>query len=533
MQSPQVLHSVVTHLDNNNAHAYVLFVDFSSTFNTVIPSKLTTKLGDLGINTSLRNWIMDFLTNRPQHVRSGHICSTTITFNTGIPQCCVLSPFLYSLFTHEYRPVYGSNSIIKFSDDTTVIGLISDSDETAYMAEVQHLVAWCDDNNLLLNNSKAKELIIDFRREKGRMHDPIHINRMAVERVSSFKFLGTHISEYLSWTTNTSSLVKKAHQRLFYLNTLKKNHLSSTILVNFYRCAIESILTNCITVCMGVKESHSDWSSLEVFVPQNCTMGTTEFMFDYGPFDYANYTEYNETYDIIPMNESHSVHHSCFEEIPCMLLLVVNVIIILLGIVGNGVVIWIAGFKMKKTVNTTWFTSFVMFLNMFSSIFLLVIISVDRCIAVMFPVWAQNQRTIRKASLIVLLAWVLAVSLMIIFKLRSNQMAKSTKPFKIMTALIVTFFVCWLPYHTFVLAELTQILSNDIITIGFKIGTSVASANSFLNPILYVFMGNDFRKKVKNSNLSKIENAIGEEGRTMSRYLSRSNSVDARASTHI
>ncbi|KAK3541960.1 hypothetical protein QTP86_008149 [Hemibagrus guttatus] len=96
-----------------------------STFNTVIPSKLTTKLGDLGINTSLHNWIMDFLTNRPQHVRSGHKCSTTITLNTGVPQGCVLSPLLYSLFTH------GSNSIIKFADDTTVIGLISDNDEIA------------------------------------------------------------------------------------------------------------------------------------------------------------------------------------------------------------------------------------------------------------------------------------------------------------------------------------------------------------------------------------------------------------------
>ncbi len=42
----------------------MLFVDFSSALNTVIPSKLTTKLGDLGINTSLCNWIMDFLTNR-------------------------------------------------------------------------------------------------------------------------------------------------------------------------------------------------------------------------------------------------------------------------------------------------------------------------------------------------------------------------------------------------------------------------------------------------------------------------------------
>ncbi|KAK3516475.1 hypothetical protein QTP70_017279 [Hemibagrus guttatus] len=155
--------------------------------------------------------------------------------------------FLYSLFTHDCRPVYGSNSIIKFSDDTMVIGLIIDNDETSYRVEVQHLVAWCADNYLLLNISKTKELIIDFRREKGRTYDPIHINGMAVERVSSFKFLETHISEDLSWTTNTSSLVKKAHQYLFYLNTLKKNHLSSTILLNYYH----SILTNCITVWYG------------------------------------------------------------------------------------------------------------------------------------------------------------------------------------------------------------------------------------------------------------------------------------------
>ncbi|KAK3516042.1 hypothetical protein QTP70_003331, partial [Hemibagrus guttatus] len=144
-------------------------------------------------------------------------------------------------------PVYGSNSIIKFADDTTVIGLISDNDETSYRAEVQHLVAWCADNNLLLNSSKTKELIIDFRREKGRTYDPIHINGMAVERVSSFKFLETHISEDLCWTTNTSSLVKKAHQCLCYLNKLNKNHLSSTILLNYYH----SILTNCITVWYG------------------------------------------------------------------------------------------------------------------------------------------------------------------------------------------------------------------------------------------------------------------------------------------
>uniref|UniRef100_A0A674NYU7 Reverse transcriptase domain-containing protein n=1 Tax=Takifugu rubripes TaxID=31033 RepID=A0A674NYU7_TAKRU len=245
------LHSVLTHLDNTNTYARLLFADFSSAFNTVVPSKLITKLGDLGINPSLCNWTLDFLTDRPQHVRSGHSRSTTITLSTGVPQGCVLSPFLYSLFTYDCRPVHGSNSIIKFADDTTVIGLISNNDETAYREEVERLTTWCANNNLVLNTSKTKELIVDFRKARGGTQDPIHINGMAVERVSSFKFLGTHISEDLSWTTNTSSIIKTAHQRLFFLRTLRKNQLSSAVLVNFYRCAIESILTNCVSVWYG------------------------------------------------------------------------------------------------------------------------------------------------------------------------------------------------------------------------------------------------------------------------------------------
>ncbi|KAI5092222.1 gastrula zinc finger protein XlCGF28.1-like [Silurus meridionalis] len=98
---------------------------------------------------------------------------------------------------------------------------------------------------------KTKELIVDFRKESIGTHDTTHINGMAVEHVSRFKFLGIHISADLSWTTNTSSLAKKAHQRLFFLRALKKNQLSSDILVNFYRITIESILTSLITVWYG------------------------------------------------------------------------------------------------------------------------------------------------------------------------------------------------------------------------------------------------------------------------------------------
>ncbi|KAI5619386.1 gastrula zinc finger protein XlCGF28.1-like [Silurus asotus] len=196
-------------------------------------------------------WILDFLTNRPQSVRLGNQVSSTLILNTGIPQGCVLSPLLYSLFTHNFAPLYNSSIFIKYADDTTVVGQIDNNDESAYKEEICNLAAWCASNNLTLNATKTKDLIVDFRKSNSRRHLPVNINGTEVERVSSFKFLGVHISEDLTWQQNMSALVKKAQQRLYFLRSLKKSHLSPGILTSFYHCIIESILTNSITVWYG------------------------------------------------------------------------------------------------------------------------------------------------------------------------------------------------------------------------------------------------------------------------------------------
>ncbi len=56
-----------------------------------------------------------------------------------------------------------------------------------------NLTKWCQENHLSLNIDKTKELVVDYRRQ-SREHTPITIDKTPVERVSSFKFLGVHIT---------------------------------------------------------------------------------------------------------------------------------------------------------------------------------------------------------------------------------------------------------------------------------------------------------------------------------------------------
>ncbi|KAI5608749.1 gastrula zinc finger protein XlCGF28.1-like, partial [Silurus asotus] len=247
-----LLHTTISHLDRRNGnYTKMLFVDYSSAFNTIIPSTLTSKLEVLGLSLPLCQWISNFLTDRPQAVRVGKHTSSTLTFSTGAPQGCVLSPLLYSLYTYDCVATSNSTTIIKFADDTIVVGLISNNDETAYLQEVKNLERWCQENNLLLNVSKTKELIVDFSTKQERSYQPLNICGTPVERVDSFRYLGVHITQDLSWSCHINPLVKKARQRLYHLRLLRDFKLPSQVLKTFYTCTIESVLTGSITSWFG------------------------------------------------------------------------------------------------------------------------------------------------------------------------------------------------------------------------------------------------------------------------------------------
>ena len=77
--------------------------------------------------------------------------------------------------------------VLKCADDTAILGLLSDNnDESSYMAQIEQFTSWCENNNLLLNAKKTKELIVDFNKCEP-SYSSVIIGDSEVERVDKFK----------------------------------------------------------------------------------------------------------------------------------------------------------------------------------------------------------------------------------------------------------------------------------------------------------------------------------------------------------
>jgi hypothetical protein len=164
-------------VDDAKSHVRVLFVDFSSAFNTIQPYILAKRLiWDFSLDGGLVLWLLNFLSQRSQRVK------------IGSPQGCVLSPFLYILYTNSCTSSHPDRHLVKFADDTALISLLHD-DEDHHGPVLDGFTEWCEGSHLVLNTNKTKEMCIDFRK-RTTPSSAISIRGQNIEIVEQYKYLG-------------------------------------------------------------------------------------------------------------------------------------------------------------------------------------------------------------------------------------------------------------------------------------------------------------------------------------------------------
>ncbi|XP_010893231.1 G-protein coupled receptor 1 [Esox lucius] len=329
--------------------------------------------------------------------------------------------------------------------------------------------------------------------------------------------------------------------------------------------------------------------------------------------DYVNYTyDYQEYGDF----EDPEVRSEYSQK---MTLHIISVVIysisFVLGVTGNGVVIWVTAFKSKRTVNSIWLlnlaiadfvfvlflpfsidyvlrdfhwsfglvmcklNSFVSVVNMYASVFFLMILSLDRYVSLVHLSWSQRCRTVRCAWItcgcvwgtsallslptlifrdimhihdkvvcfnnfsfqdehtaamrhITLVAIRTTVGFLLPFSaicmtgiLLAIKVHQSDSPVrisgfsKIVSAVIFAFFLCWAPFHTFSLMELSihsSLYLHTVLKTGFPLATSLAFFNSCINPILYMLVGKKVRQLMKRSCLDITKSSLRELSQSIS-----------------
>ncbi len=252
-----------------------------------------------------------------------------------------------------------------------------------------------------------------------------------------------------------------------------------------------------------------------------------------------------------------------------------------MGLIGNGLVIFLTGCRMKKTVNSIWFLNLaiadfifllssisvglsvilsvqgkqnysefvirmivllIIVLNRFTSIFFLVVISLDRCLCTWMVVWAKNKRTLLKARIICIIVWVSSIGCSFPFfedktslityqfivgflipfliivtsyiaigvRIKRLKRGKQLRSYRVIITVTLAFFICWFPFNVFIFYSKTA-EKNHWSAIFQIVSIYLVHLNSCLNPFLYVFMCDEFKKKLKQSLLLVLETAFTED----------------------
>ena len=173
------------------------------------------------------NWILSYLTGRSQFVQINDKHSASVNIQFGVPQGSILGPVLFNLYVNDLQENYES-SCFQYPDDTTLYYHCSPKDLSVCSSRIEatmsHLESWASESNLLMNVDKTKQMLLTTP-QMSKLHNleefipPLSAGGQAVEKVKTFKLLGTWINDNLKWSDHVKYVLSSCYG---VLSTLRK-----------------------------------------------------------------------------------------------------------------------------------------------------------------------------------------------------------------------------------------------------------------------------------------------------------------------
>lgn len=215
------------------------------------------------------------------------------------------------------------------------------------------------------------------------------------------------------------------------------------------------------------------------------------------------------------------------------------------------------------------FNGFFKYANMFCSVFLLAVISLDRALCIWQPVFMKQRRNLFAARVVATCVWVAAIlfsspyfvyrdvyngtnnlskcslsgkeasvvesqaKLMLYMNrflcgfilpfivilvcyifagvgIRRTRLVVKSRPLRILASLVIAFFLCWAPYHCILLVKMVD-SKRMVVKIWYPVAAGIAYFNSCVNPMLYFCMGLEVRGRFRRSLTGVYKRALAEE----------------------
>ena len=211
-----------------------IFLDLAKAFDSVNHNILLNKLRKYGIRGPALSLLQSYLSNRRQYVKLCSRKSNLLTIDIGIPQGSILGPLLFLIYINDLPNA--SNFFVKLFADDTFLSL-SDSNlknlKVCTNAELKKIYTWLGANKLTLNIAKSKFMIITNKRVSTK-NFYLKINRTALERCSSYKYLGLFFDKDLNWNTHVNYLCKKLSKTCGIISKLRHCIDIETLKIVYY-----------------------------------------------------------------------------------------------------------------------------------------------------------------------------------------------------------------------------------------------------------------------------------------------------------